>query len=321
MKLEVRFLNVGQGTAILITCPDGATQVLVDAGDSDSRYPGAEKLFSQSLLQGMRGDSKLEFAINTHPHPDHVHGFLNLLNGKNQDHIQIQTYYDSGVDNPDSSVEEEIRKQIQAQGRTYQVIPPGLQIRNDLCSMPFLLMSPSGKTAEALACPQNLNDCSVVMKFSFGQVAFLLAADATIDWEQQALLDQDLRRELSAQVLLVGHHGAGAAGSEFLEHVNPDFVIVSSGDPNIGTTKSFGYPETEVVDRLNAHCIRKHGAVYHRQLLKTAKRKGQILQWEERKVHQHVLTTAMYGTLSFYTDGKQLCLESEHFGKLETKSY
>lgn len=313
VKLEVRFLNVGQGMAVLITCPDGQTQVLVDAADSDVNYPGAETLFSQGLLQGMRGDSNLELAISTHPHPDHVYGFLSLLAGERHGGVQVRAYYDNGANNPDSLVEEEIRRQIQARGRSYQVIPPGLHVRNDICSIPFVLMSPRGKVADTLACPQNLNDCSVVMKFSFGQVSFLLAADTTTNWEREALMDQELKGALSAQVLLVGHHGAGAAGLEFLERVNPDFLILSSGDPNIGKTKSVGYPETEVVDRLNAHCIRKHGEVYHRHLLKTATRKGALLRWEERKIHQRVLATEMYGTLSFYTDGRQLCWESEHF--------
>ena len=46
-RLKVQMFDVGQGDAILITCPDGQHQMLIDSGDT--KYPGSQTNFHREL--------------------------------------------------------------------------------------------------------------------------------------------------------------------------------------------------------------------------------------------------------------------------------
>src|SRR4051794_24674742 len=76
--LKIFVLNVGQGDAILIVCPHGTHQLLIDAGAQG--YPGSQDGFRQQLQALMGSDHRLEVVISTHPHEDHIGSLGWVLN-------------------------------------------------------------------------------------------------------------------------------------------------------------------------------------------------------------------------------------------------
>ncbi|MBU1148879.1 MBL fold metallo-hydrolase, partial [Patescibacteria group bacterium] len=78
-KLEIIFMDVGQGDAILIKTPYDQ-QILIDGGPDDSVLAKLGKympLFDRSI----------DLAILTHPHADHVGGFVSVLERYQIDNI------------------------------------------------------------------------------------------------------------------------------------------------------------------------------------------------------------------------------------------
>ena len=69
-KLEVHVINVGQGDAILIRCPDGHHQMLIDSGDT--RYPGSTVSFQNAMSELQSKDDPIEVVVASHPHADHI---------------------------------------------------------------------------------------------------------------------------------------------------------------------------------------------------------------------------------------------------------
>src|SRR6266542_770761 len=86
-ELQVHVLDVGpiEGDSILIISPTGKS-VLIDAGDA-----GKGKVVLDALKR-YKVDH-LDYFIATHPHPDHIGGADEVLNG-----IKVATVIDNGVD-------------------------------------------------------------------------------------------------------------------------------------------------------------------------------------------------------------------------------
>lgn len=119
----------------------------------------------------------------------------------------------------------------------------------------------------------NLNNQSIVSRLVVGEQQFLLTGDAEVEVEQ-LLVGQGV--DLSATVLKVGHHGSDTSTSEsFLNAVNPEHAVISLGEGN-----SFGHPHQSVLERLSEKAV-------------------------------NILRTDEQGTVSFYTDGLTLTVETE----------
>src|SRR5713101_5480055 len=86
-ELQVHVLDVGpvEGESILIIAPGGKS-VLIDAGDA-----GKGKVVLDALKRYKV--ERLDYFIATHPHPDHIGGADEVLNG-----IKVANVIDNGVD-------------------------------------------------------------------------------------------------------------------------------------------------------------------------------------------------------------------------------
>src|ERR1700704_1801458 len=86
-ELQVHVLDVGpiEGDSILIISPAGKS-VLIDAGDA-----GKGKVVLDALKRYKV--ERLDYFIATHPHPDHIGGADEVLNG-----IKVANVIDNGVD-------------------------------------------------------------------------------------------------------------------------------------------------------------------------------------------------------------------------------
>src|SRR5258706_2661428 len=72
--LKIHILNVGQGDAIYIECPEKARHnMLIDTGDVTAmRYPGSPKLFQEQLAELLGSRKRIDVVVSSHPHSDHA---------------------------------------------------------------------------------------------------------------------------------------------------------------------------------------------------------------------------------------------------------
>src|SRR5690606_18350586 len=69
---------------------------------------------------------------------------------------------------------------------------------------------------------------------------FILCGDAEVEAEKDILAN---KIDIKADVLKANHHGSVTSNSpEFLDAVNPDYIVISSGEDN-----SYGHPHKEVL--------------------------------------------------------------------------
>jgi len=89
---------------------------------------------------------------------------------------------------------------------------------------------------------RDVNDDSLVLKLSYGEVDILFTGD--IEWKGELRLIES-GQDLEAEFLKVPHHGSKTSSSaELLDTVRPRYAIFSLGDRN-----RYGFPAEEVVTR------------------------------------------------------------------------
>jgi len=104
-----------------------------------------------------------------------------------------------------------------------------------------------GVTAEVLSPPYlftDSNDCSIVVKLTYGNISFLFTGDASITAED--IMIKKWKYKLKSTILKAGHHGSKhSSGDRFLKYVRPEIATLSCGVGN-----PYGHPHPEVMKRL-----------------------------------------------------------------------
>jgi competence protein ComEC len=219
--LQVSFLDVGQGDAILVTTPDGV-QVLIDGGSGGAVVRELAKVLP-------RYDRSLDMVVATHFDKDHIGGLIDVLARYEVANI-IRTHneHDTGIARVFlEAVEHENAFEYQAiAGQVYLLG----------ASTTLTIFSPAGDVRN-----HESNAASVVAKIQYGETAFFLTGDAPIGIEEYLVRAYGMY--LKSQVLKLGHHGSRTSTSPlFVAAVAPDFAVVSAGKNN-----SYGHPHDEVV--------------------------------------------------------------------------
>lgn len=84
-KMQLTFVNVGYGEAILLECPDeacagGVFTALIDGGSAEqAEYTGETGRIPLADYLGQRGVEHIDLAVSTHIHEDHLSGMLPAL--------------------------------------------------------------------------------------------------------------------------------------------------------------------------------------------------------------------------------------------------
>jgi competence protein ComEC len=257
-RLHVAFLDVGQGDAILITTPRGG-RILVDGGPAPSAVLAA---------LGRRipfWERTLNWVVNTHPESDHLAGLIAVL-----ERYQAKQVLISPVETR-SALYTAWDTLLQRSGIRHVVGQSGMRIdTSDGVSIEVLHPASSSRYA-------HVNEYSLVLRVTLGNVRFLLTGDITAEVEH-TLLDRHV--DLKADVLKVPHHGSTTSSSPaFLQAVQPRIAVLS-----VATDNALGLPAEEVLQRYQAMDI-------------------------------PVMRTDQNGTVEFITDGKQLWtrMERAHF--------
>jgi len=231
--LEVAFIDVGQGDAMLIKSPRGRF-LLVDGGGSRSFDVGTKTVLPYLHYRGIR---HLDMIINTHPDIDHLLGLESVAREMDFDYLAIP-----------ASLQARSEYQVlkDAAARTGASLVPlsggqklfweeGLDIR---------ILHPEPGIYKG----EDLNGQSVVLELRFQEFSALLCGDVP------SLAFSQFTDEAQSPVTLVKipHHGSKNSWSkEFYERIKPSLAVISAGEDN-----PFGHPAALVIEGLEQEGIK-----------------------------------------------------------------
>ncbi len=237
--LEISFLDVGQGDAILIQTPNHK-QILIDAGPKD--------VVISKLREVMpRGDKTIDMIVVTNPDADHISGFNRVL-----DEYSVSSVLVPNTRNP-SETFKNLMKKIEKKQIEELVAFSGMKIvleEGDTRQREVLL---TVLFPDQVVKDWSRNDGSIVSRLSYGDTSVMLMGDATSETEKiiigDALPDTSSAFSLGllkSDILKLGHHGSRTSNSDvWLDTVKPKIAIVSAGENN-----RYGHPHKEVIERL-----------------------------------------------------------------------
>ena len=226
--LQIHFIDVGQGDAMLIITPHKRAIMLDTGGSVNSDFDLGERVDLPYLRH--YGITQLDYLILSHSDADHAGGAKTILAKIPVNHLIIA---DEDLTNYAKTL------QLPLQSNVLQnaiVAKNNLQFTLDGINFVFL----QTKTTST----KSSNEASNVLKLSYRNFSALFTGDLPAESEQALLATQ---ADLNATILKVAHHGSKTSSSEeFLNAVRPQFAIISAGKYN-----SFGHPHEEVLARLN----------------------------------------------------------------------
>ena len=226
-RLQVTFLDVGQGDAIYIRTPAGQ-DILIDGGPSPQRL--AQELSKQMPFW----DRTIELVVSTHADADHLTGLVEVLK-----RYEITQIVDPGVPS-DTDLYREWRQLIEDKNVPDTAVSAGQRIRMD-GNLEFEVLNPYDHSIS------DTNASCLVLNLDYGGVSFLFTGDLPQAAEQELTY----RRLLpDTTVLKVAHHGSnGSTGAAFLAVTRPELAVIQVGK------NSYGHPAPGVVSALDAICI------------------------------------------------------------------
>ena len=232
-RLHLWVLDVGQGDAILLRTPEGHT-ALVDGG------PGATPLLNGIGERIPFWQRDLDLLVLTHPHQDHMMGFVDVLARYRVDQVVQTPFTATGGVQAEWLRTLESRKLPVHYARRGETL--GFEGEPEVT---LSVLHPADPRAAYGAAGDDVNDASLALRVTYGSHSILLAGDVQADAEGKlARLGGGLR----STVLKVAHHGRDTSSSlPFLEAVEPEVAIISVGEGN-----RFGHPSAETLEALRS---------------------------------------------------------------------
>lgn len=221
--ITVHFFDVGQGDCEFIELPNGECMIIDASTDA----------YGNTIISDIEslGYSKIDYAVATHPHDDHIGALDNVV-----EYFDIGEFY-----MPDVSVS----------SKCYNDLITALNEKNvEVCTaeagvtifsggdLLVEILSPADKTYS------DTNDYSAVVKITYKDNSFLFMGDAQSTVENQ--LVDEYGDYIDVDVLKVGHHGSSSSSNEdFLWEVTPKYAVISCGEDN-----PYDHPNDDALNRL-----------------------------------------------------------------------
>jgi len=217
-QLDIHFIDVEQGDSILIDC--GEYEILIDGG---GKSPGVVNYLKPLV------DGSLEVMVATHPHADHIGGLIDVLV-----QYQVNEIWHNG-DTATSKTYSEFMAAVDSEGASVNIARRGNQIL--WADIILDVLNPPDKLWS------DTNNNSIVLRLSYGDIAFLFTGDAEKEAELSIL---ESISSCQAEILKIGHHGSNTASSPvFIDAVMPEVAIYMAGANN-----RYGHPHQETIDAL-----------------------------------------------------------------------
>ena len=226
-NVTIKFIDVGQGEAILIALPEKT--VLIDAGPTGSAPKIAQ------VLQEL-GRNKIDYLVATHPDEDHIGGMADVISN-----TQIGTIYAPNKTN-NTATYRKFLTAIQNNNLQITLAEAGTIIdQTDNYKLEILWPKKDANFPET-------NDYSIIIKLTVGNKTFLFTGDAPTN----AILNSNPGH---IDVLKLSHHGSRTGTTEVLIHkLSPTYAVLSYAVDN-----SYGHPMQSVLNALHKHSVEVWG--------------------------------------------------------------
>ncbi|HEX5039258.1 MAG TPA: DNA internalization-related competence protein ComEC/Rec2 [Candidatus Limnocylindria bacterium] len=228
-RLHVTTLDIGQGDAILVETPSGAT-MLIDGGPDPEltlRRIGANLPFFAR---------RIDLILLTHPHQDHVAGLVEVAG-----RFSIGAILHAGIAFENPSYERLLTDAHRSNVQVGLARTGGVIALDATTSVRILY--PSAADASAPLPDGDINNGSVVVVLTHGGFSALLTGDAEAPVET-ALLARHAMPQVD--LLKVAHHGSRTSTSPaLLEALRPSAAVISAGADN-----EYGHPAPETLATL-----------------------------------------------------------------------
>ena len=239
--LEITVLDVGQGDAIFIACPNGRT-LLVDGGPRSPAWDAGARVIVPFLRA--KGHRRVDTMIVSHPHLDHYGGLSAVVES-----VDVGEIVSSGVTSTSGSYRA-WRETVEQHGIPYRTVVKGDTLAA-LGGVRGVFLHPDRFFVSG-ASKAHANDVSVVLRLSYGEFSMLLTGDIE---EKAEYAVTRAPAALKSTVLKSPHHGSiTSSGTTFLHAVDPEAVAVS-----VGLINAFRHPSPQVMER-----YRRRGAEVYR---------------------------------------------------------
>jgi competence protein ComEC len=232
-RLLVAALDVGQGDATLVRLPSGRT-LAIDAGGlgGGARFDVGERVvLPAAWALGIR---RIDAFVATHGDVDHAGGAASVASM-----LRAREVWE-GVPVAGDPELAALLEAARARGIPWRTVQAGDRLQDGDVTIWVVHPPPAEWERRRVR-----NDDSVVLEVRYGDVSFVLAADAGAAVEPAIASRLEPAR---LRVLKVGHHGsAGSTSEAFVRSLQPTVALVSCGRNN-----RFGHPAPSVTRRMFA---------------------------------------------------------------------
>ncbi len=251
-KVQIHFLDVGEGDAVLIQTPNNKT-VLIDAGNLLSGYTITKFLKK-------KGIKRIDHVFLTHYDLDHIGGIFYLAQ-----EFDIKHIYDNGQILTEWSKSSDVYRWYENLIRkrpTYSFLKERDSVVVDNIS--FDVFWPRKDFVSS-----GFNENSLVLKMNYGKFSCLFTGDLPIKQEQDLL---NRHADIDSDVLKVGHHGNNDSSlPKFLRTVSPKVSVISVNNDNVR-----GYPSKQTLLELKKVRSKIYRTDKHGDIVVKATKKGKM---------------------------------------------
>lgn len=248
---EIVIIDVGQGDAILIKEPFNRGVTLIDTGGvvswkeieewevRQNQYSIGSHVLAPFVKS--RGVGKIDTVLITHLHYDHYGELANLA-----EFIPVVNIAGTIETLGHASFHEQL-KRMDMETTVLKVIDQsdGFPLSDRLLVL-----------KDSLKDKNNINNQSIVLIGKYGKLVWMFTGD--IESEREGQLRRDYPN-LKADVLKVAHHGsASSSTAEFINHIKPDYALIS-----VGSNNRYDHPNLDVLERLEHNQIQTFRTDYH----------------------------------------------------------
>ncbi|GMA14013.1 ComEC/Rec2 family competence protein [Deinococcus metallilatus] len=225
-QVTVRFLDVGQGDAVLVRSPEGKT-LLYDGGRSTSKM--------QDYLQTY-GVDHLDLMVASHADADHITGLIPAA-----EQAKPTLFINNGIAGT-TQTWKRLADALEKAGTTFQ--KANNQVINLGSVKVRVIAPPAGMGSDQ-------NDNSVGIRLDFGDFHALMTGDSETPETAAWLAENRADIHGPFQVYKSIHHGAANGDNQsWLAVVRPENVVISVGENN------YGHPTQKALDLYKQNGIR-----------------------------------------------------------------
>lgn len=226
--LNLTMVDVGQADGFVFM-QDGKTAV-IDCGTRSTGKDLVEYLKQSNV-------TKLDYVVGTHPHDDHMGGMYDVITNFEVGEVIIPKVTKNSIT---TNWYLKLMNELKTGG--YTVTYPNVGDEFTLGKAKMKVIAPFEEPES------NLNNYSIVMMVSLGEMDVLMTGDMEKDVEKQILAKNS---NIDAEILKLGHHGSDTSSCvEFLEAVNPQYALCSSKVGN-----KYEHPIKSTMDNLKQRKI------------------------------------------------------------------